>query len=77
MEQQIKDLVLSLQWLRLLVWRGFSPWHKELPHATGTAKKKNYYYFSFCFLELHPRHMEVPRLGAELELELLATATVM
>jgi len=26
----------------------------------------------FCFLVLHPRHMEVPRLGVELELHLLA-----
>ena len=26
--------------------------------------------FSFCFLGLHPQHMEVPRLGVELELQL-------
>ena len=33
----------------------------------------------FVFLELHPRHVEVPRLGLELELQLLAftTATAM
>ena len=24
--QQVKDLVLSLQQLRLLLWRGFDPW---------------------------------------------------
>ena len=29
----------------------------------------------FCFLELHLRHMEVPRLGVELELQLLAYTT--
>ena len=29
----------------------------------------------FCFLGLHLRHMEVPRLGVELELQVLATAT--
>ena len=29
----------------------------------------------FCFLGLHPWHMELPRLGAELELQLLACAT--
>ena len=35
--------------------------------------------FAFCFLELHLRHMEVPRLGVELELQLPtdATATAM
>ena len=26
MAQQVKDLVLSLQWLRSLVWRRFDPW---------------------------------------------------
>ena len=26
MEQQTKDLVLSLQWLGLLLWLGFDPW---------------------------------------------------
>ena len=29
----------------------------------------------FCFLELHPRHMEVTRLGIELELQLPAYTT--
>ena len=29
----------------------------------------------FCFLGPHPRHMEVPRLGVELELQLLAYIT--
>ena len=24
--QWVKDQVLSLQWLRLLLWRGFNPW---------------------------------------------------
>ena len=35
--------------------------------------------FFFSFIELHLRHMGVPRLGAELELQLLAytTATAM
>ena len=26
MVQQVKDLVLSLLWLGLLLWCGFSPW---------------------------------------------------
>ena len=43
----------------------------------------NFFYFYFCiflflffvFLGLHLWHMEVPRLGVKLELQLLATAT--
>ena len=35
---------------------------------------KNFIYL-FCFLGLHPQHMEVPRLGAESDLQLLAYAT--
>ena len=36
-------------------------------------------FFVFCFLGPHPQHMEVPRLGVESELRLLAytTATAM
>ena len=35
-----------------------------------------YIYFFFpSFLGLHPRHMEIPRLGVELELQLLAYIT--
>ena len=38
MVQQVEDPVLSLLWLRLLLWRGFSPRLGERP-AMGTAKK--------------------------------------
>ena len=31
--------------------------------------------FSFCFLELHPGHMEIPRLGVQSELQLPAYTT--
>ena len=31
--------------------------------------------FFFCFLGLHPRHMQVPRLGVQSELQLLAYTT--
>jgi len=31
-----------------------------------------FFFFVFVFLGLHPWHMEVPRLGVELELQLLA-----
>ena len=35
-----------------------------------------FYLFIYCILGLHPWDMEVPGLGVELELQLLATATV-
>ena len=35
MAQRVKDLVLSLRWLRSLLGHGF-----ERPHAVGIAKKK-------------------------------------
>ena len=35
------------------------------------------YLFVFCFLGLHLQHMEVPRLGVESELQLLAYPTAM
>ena len=38
--QQIKDLVLSLQWLRLLLWRGFDPWPGKFHMLQAQPKKK-------------------------------------
>ena len=35
------------------------------------------FFFLFVFLGPHPQHMEVPRLGVEPELQLLAYATAM
>ena len=35
-----------------------------------------FFIFIFCFLGLHPWHMEVPKLGVEWELQLLAYTTV-
>ena len=34
----VKDLVLSLQWLRSLLWHGFDPWPMNF-YALGAAKK--------------------------------------
>ena len=34
-----------------------------------------YLYLYFCFLGPHPGHTEIPRLGVELDLQLLAYAT--
>ena len=41
MAQQVKDPVLSLQWLGSVLWLGLDPWPMEIPHATGVAKKQN------------------------------------
>ena len=35
------------------------------------------FFFFFCFLGLHSWHMDVPKLGVELELQLLAYTTAM
>ena len=40
MAQRVKDALLSLLWLGSLLWREFSPWAQELPHATDMALKK-------------------------------------
>ena len=37
--QWVEELVLSLLWLRSLLWHGFDPWPRECPHAVGEAKK--------------------------------------
>ena len=51
----------------LCCWHYF---HFHMPHAHG-GYSKNYGCCVYgCFLGLHPRHMEVPRLGVELELHL-------
>lgn len=34
----VKDLILSLQRLGLLPWRGFEPWPRNFPYALGSAK---------------------------------------
>ena len=34
-----------------------------------------FFFFFFCFLRLHLQHLEVPRLGAESELQLLVYTT--
>lgn len=39
MASWVKDLGLSLQWCRLLLWCGAQTLVLELPHATGAAKK--------------------------------------
>ena len=57
----------------------------QQPKETRTSlsllpKLKDFYYLIFfilfLFLGPHPQHMEVPRLGVESELQLLAYSTV-
>ena len=38
--QPVKDPVLSLLWLKSLMWHRFNPWPQKLLHVGGTAKKK-------------------------------------
>ena len=43
MAQRVKDLVLSLQWLRSLLWHRFQPWPRNfhMPWAWPKRKKKS------------------------------------
>ena len=45
------------------------------PVRSGLYKKKDVNFFFLFFLGPHLQHMEIPRLGVESELQLLATAT--
>ena len=38
--QPVRDLALSLQWLRLLPWHGFNPWPGNLHTPQAQPKKK-------------------------------------
>ena len=46
-------------------------------HSKGKSVKMPilFYYYYFCFFVLHLQHMEVPRLGVKLELQLPAYTT--
>ena len=51
---------------------------KEFPLRSGIRQEcplLPHFFWGGCFLGLHSRHMEVPRLGVELELQLPAYAT--
>ena len=45
-------------------------------NLTGIHEDEDFVLFCFAFLGLCPQHMDVPRLGVESELQLLAYATV-
>ena len=46
MGQWVKDPALSQLWLGWLLWRGFDPQPRELPHDAGTTAKKNIYIYT-------------------------------
>ena len=52
-------------------------WNLELWHLPHSFMNYVFLFFGFvfCFLGLHPQHMEVPRLGVQSELQLPASAT--
>ena len=41
MAQQVKDLALSLLWLRPLLWCGFNPWPWDFHMPQAQSKKKS------------------------------------
>ena len=40
MAQRVKDLMVSLQWLGLLLWHGLNPWPRNFCITVGAARKK-------------------------------------
>ena len=67
--QEVKEPVLSLLW-----WQGFDCWPCNLCMSL-VWPKKNFFFMFVCFGGPHLRHMEVPRLGVESELQPLAYTT--
>ena len=51
------------------------PTHRPWAHFSGLWTSFLFLFFSFFFLGPHPQHTEVPRLGVESDLQLLAYAT--
>ena len=58
------------------VWLEGCEVENKLERSQMTPKMRIFVLFwSFVFLGLHPRHLEVPRLGVESKLQLLASTT--
>ena len=49
--------------------------HENKPCTSFLLAKVSFFFFLSVFLGLHPQHMEVPRLGVNLELQLPAYTT--
>ena len=70
---KMSKMTNHLSFLGLIKWR----W-KGIPAPDSAPFRTIFFFlFFFCFLRLHPWHMDVPRLGVESELQLpsIATAT--
>ena len=63
---KIIAFLLEVKWYLIVIWIAFSQW----PMNTF------FFFLSFVFSGLHLQHMEVPRLGVQLELQLSAYTTV-
>ena len=59
MAQQSKDPVLPLQWLRLLLWHGFTPWPGKLAHAVGVVKKEKKHSVESKCLQFSRNHFAI------------------
>ena len=66
------DPSLLWLWCRLAATALIRPLAWEPPYAVGVALKRKKKGYKFVFLGLHLWHMEVPRLGFELEVQLPA-----
>ena len=51
LEQPVKDPVLSLQWIRVLLWRGFKAWRRNLHMPWVWQKKKKEIKYVRCVAE--------------------------
>ena len=60
-------------WIYATTW--IDPENIMLSEISLTLKDKYYKYIYICFLRLHLKPMEVPRLGVELKPQLLAYTT--
>ena len=75
-----EDWLGQLARLCLVIMAGVSPFYILLGHFLLQAKiitfSSFFFFIFFYFLWPHLWHVEIPRLGVELEPQLLATATV-
>ena len=52
MAQQVKDLV-SLQWLKSLLWHRFDPWPRNFYMPWAVPKKKKKYIYIYIYIHTH------------------------
>ena len=69
------EKVVTSAWKLRQTLKELKNWRHQLISPLSWMSSPFLFYFIFCFLGLYPRHMEVPRLGVESELQLLAYTT--